>query len=148
MVRKTLSALVVLAGVAALAACAGPSTGSAPVSTAQNPLQALQSFTVTDLQAADADAATHGDTLAHTCYAALIPAVQDAQVTAPQLKGAFSAFQASRDAATLVQAGIPQNINVACAPLVLDASATVVGLAAKLGVTLALPATPGATLLP
>lgn len=107
-----------------------------------NPLATLQTFTVTDLQAALADAQAHNDTVAATCYAALIPAVQSVPSLLPTAtpKGGFSAFQAARDAVSGVQTTLPNGIralNVPCAPLLVDATQTIVGIAAKVGITAA-----------
>lgn len=125
--------LLALALAATLAACAGASGGSSPQ-------QTLAQFTVADLQAADLDAKAHKDTVASTCYEALIPIVQglgSGTVTAPV--GAVSAFQATRDLSNAALA-IPSTIeglNVPCAPLVLSTQQTIVGLGALVGGTAA-----------
>ena len=111
---------------------------AAPVIT--SPIQAIQAFTVSDLQNALADAQANSDVIAAACYTALIPVVQQqANVTAPTGKiGAISVFQKSRDLARLAQRGVPDSINMACSPLVLDAQTTVLRLGALAG--LAVPA--------
>src|SRR5580693_6403063 len=84
--------------------------GTNPAGTASNPatgvtpatLQAaVQKLTAADLQAADADAKAHNDTVAGTCYEALIPLVQNQASLLPGAapQGAVSAFQAARDIA-------------------------------------------------
>lgn len=125
--------LLVLAFAALLTACAGTGGGSSPQ-------QTLAQFTVTDLQAADADAKAHKDTVASTCYEALIPVVQglgSGTETAPV--GAVSAFQAARDLSNTAHS-IPatiEGLNVPCAPLVLSTQQTVLGLGALVGGTAA-----------
>lgn len=154
MLRKFL-----LAGVAviALAGCAvNPATGLPTSSSASDPLAALGKFTVADLTNADKLAVASNDKVAHQCFAYLIPVVEQAQAAqgtpGVTVSGAFSAFEAGRVAVTngkALLAGVPQDLNVACAPLVLDATNTIVGLAAKVGVGIAVPAIPGLTgLLP
>ena len=128
----------------------------AAASTSSDPIAVVQQFTVADLQNALADAATPlspvpagctagllltatgaacvTDPTAAACYTALIPYVQANAVNPlPTKLGAFLAFQKARDLKTLINQGIPAGINNACAPLVLDAANTIVGLAAKIG---------------
>lgn len=114
----------------ALAGCAGAPRQPAPINPAQV-IGQLKSFTVADLQAADADAKAHGDAVASMCYEALVPIVGNADLlpTAPP-QGGFSAFQAGRDVVKGAQ-GLPQQVqqlNVPCAPLVLDVQQTLVRL--------------------
>jgi hypothetical protein len=138
-----------------LGACAGqaptaatPSSGAAGNAAAVQPLQGLASFVTTDLQNAVSIAKANNDTEAAQCYSYLIPQVAAAQqqlgTLAPaDISGGFSAFEAGRVAvnnAKVLVNGVPQGLNEACAPLVVDASGTLVALAAKVGVTIALPA--------
>jgi hypothetical protein len=131
-------ALLILAG------CGGTN----PADTTSNPasgvtpatIQAtVQKLTVADLQAADADAKAHNDTVAGTCYEALIPLVQSQESLLPGAlpKGAVSAFQAARDIANGVQSGpsVLKGLNVPCAPLVLDAENTLIQLGLRIGGT-------------
>lgn len=107
---------------------------------AKDPLAVVQAFTVSDLQAALADAQQVGDTVAAACYMVLIPYVQaNVKNPLPGQLGAFIAFQKARDLQSTINAGVPSQINVACAPLVLDAANTVIGLGAKVGISLAMP---------
>jgi hypothetical protein len=147
-----------------LAACAGPAQPPAATTAVsgtqaavQQPLQGLASFVTTDLQNAVSIAKASNDTDAVQCYQYLIPQVTAAQqqlgTLAPaDISGGFSAFEAGRVAVNNVKGmvnGVPQGLNDACAPLVLDASSTLVALAAKVGVTIALPtALPLAAALP
>lgn len=101
-----------------------------------NPAQVLQQFTLTDLQAALADAQgqTPPDTLAANCYTQLIMLVQTPAVSPlPSGPGAFQLFQKARDLKNLVASiqannGAMQQLNIACAPLVLDAQNTLIQL--------------------
>lgn len=125
-------------GLAALAAGCTPNTagGAANPPAALGQVQAtLQKFTVADLQAADADAKAHHDTIAATCYEALIPVVQAQPSLIPSAlpKGLFTAFQEGRDGVSAIQA-VPsalKGLNVACGPLVLDAQQTILALGLK-----------------
>lgn len=134
-----------------LSACAAnPSTGL-PSGGANDPLATLGKFTLTDLQNADVLAVASADKTAHQCFSYLIPVVQNlaTQQNNPGLpvSGAFSGFEAARIAInkgkSLIQGGIPEDLNLACAPLVLDAQNTIIGLAAKVGLTIV----PGGALL-
>jgi hypothetical protein len=119
----------------------------------QNPLVVLQQFTVADLQAAlaDAKAQTPPDTVAATCYAALIPFVQSqVQNPLPAGAGAFQALQKARDAKAYLAniqspTGPLAGLNSACAPLVLDVQNTLLTLGISVGV-IANPAGAAATL--
>lgn len=120
---------------------------STTVTVKPDPVQVAVNFKVADLQAAEkmALAQTPPDTTAARCYEALIPFVQQVstKLTAPsQIAGGFSAFQAARNGSTLVKEGlagtlIPPEINDACAPLVLDAAATLLMLEARAGLVAA-----------
>lgn len=120
-----------------------------------NPLVVLQTFTVTDLQAALADAQgqTPPDQAAVNCYTALIPLVQTGVANPlPTGLGAFQLLQKARDAKALLAniqspSGPLSQINIACAPLVMDAQAVLIQLgivggtvAATGGLGLTLPA--------
>ncbi len=120
-----------------------------------DPIKALQAFTVEDLQAAlaDASAQTPPDTTAATCYAALIPVVQtNVKNPLPAGVGGFQAFQKARDLianANEVKANLTGGaLNTACAPLVLSAQNTILMLATKVGVGIAMPSIPGLPVIP
>lgn len=101
-----------------------------------NPALVLQQFTLADLQAALADAQgqTPPDTIAANCYQALITVVMSPAVNPlPAGPGAFQLFQKARDLKNIVAAlqsnqGPLTQLNVACAPLVLDAQTTLIRL--------------------
>lgn len=122
--KKILFALPLL-----LAAC------STTTSTTTGPAGAINrvaSFTVADLQAADADAVANNDQIAHACYPALIKFVQSVQgsSTNTTVAGAFSAFQKARDLGNQAQAGVPTYLTIGCAPLVVDTQTLMTKLAA------------------
>jgi hypothetical protein len=161
--------IIAAIGLLALAGCAGaPAPGASvtvssagvsttpPVASApaapSDPLAQLASFTMADLQAADADAKaqTPPDQTAYQCYDYLIAVL-------PQIKlpnggstvGAILAFQRGRDLANGLNAsqGALKSLNLACAPLVIDAQTTLnkllaVGGGAAVGTGVGLPLLP------
>jgi hypothetical protein len=157
-VARCLLPLALVGALAAgLSACSHPAaTVAAPTATTAAakagaaPLNGLAGFVTADLDNALSLAKAANDQAGAQCYAYLIPQVAAAQqqlgtLTTPgAVSGGFSAFEAGRVAATNLKGfvnGVPQGLNLACAPLVLDAGNTLVALAAKIGVTIALPAT-------
>jgi hypothetical protein len=135
---------------ASLSACAGPAAAKAPqpAAAASAPLQAVAGFVTADLQNALAIATANNDVAGAQCYQYLIPQVAAARqqlgsLAPDRVSGGFSAFEAGRVAANTVKGfvnGVPQGLNLACAPLALDAGSTLVALAAKVGIAIALPA--------
>jgi hypothetical protein len=130
-----------------------PATTPAPASTAasttakkppltttqvqENPLLLLESFTTTDLQSAiaDANAQTPPDVAASTCYNAILKTIQSLETQTPTSGpvGAFSSLQKARDIkafalSLLSPTGPMAELNIACAPLLMDAEATLTGL--------------------
>jgi hypothetical protein len=111
---------------------------------AANPLNFVQSFALSDLQAALADAQgqTPPDTLSITCYNALIPIVQS-QVANPlptQL-GAFLAVQKARDLKNFIAnlqspSGPLAGLNIACAPWLMDNQTTLIAIGAAVGLVI------------
>lgn len=132
---------------------------SAPASSArltatqvqQNPLLLIKNFTISDLQAAlsDANAQTPPDTAAAACYSALLSVVQSNVASPlPAGPGLFQALQKARDAKALIAnlqspTGPLSALNTACAPLVLDAQSTLLGLGVGVGLV-ASPVAPAA----
>lgn len=126
----------------ALAACAQtpppvvatpPSISTATATLAPaptDPLSGLRNFTVADLQAASADAhaQTPPDQTAYQCYDFLSANLPTLPSFTPGAKvGAVLAFQKIRDLAsgTTSQNGFLKQLNLACAPLVIDTQTTV-----------------------
>ncbi len=121
---------------------------------AANPLAVLQQFSIADLTAALADAQANNDIVTTPCWQALLTAAQAQQTAAPALPaGVFSAIQTARDLKTKAAAALAPNgplaqLNVACAPLLMDANATLAAFGIATGVVvgtggIALPALPG-----
>lgn len=77
---------------------------------------------VADLQAADADAIAHNDTISDPCYKAEISFVQGIpSLTAPAGPiGPIQLFQIKRDVQGAFAAGIPNSLKLGCGPLWLD----------------------------
>jgi hypothetical protein len=117
----------------------------------QNPLLLIKNFTIGDLQAAldDADTQTPPDTAAAACYSALLTVVQSNVASPlPAGPGLFQALQKARDAKALIAnlqspTGPLSALNNACAPLVLDAQSTLLGLGVGVGLV-ASPVAPAA----
>jgi len=85
----------------------------------------VSEFTLADLRAAEASATAHGDTIAATCWAALIDAkAAIGDTAATDIKGAFSGIQAVRNARRRVQSGLSDEVKIGCGPLALDAVAS------------------------
>jgi hypothetical protein len=127
----------------ALAGCSGlrDNLDAARLSGGGDALKTLGGFAADDLKAALADADAHGYTLAAACWGALIPLVEGlgARAEVGAIVGGFSAFQRARDIRRAAGRGVPDELAARCAPLVLDAEATI----ARLGVI----AAPGGGLL-
>lgn len=136
---------IIIAGAACLALVAAPAyaqTNTTPkvkltaAAVKANPVAVIQAFTVTDLQAALADARgqTPPDTVSAQCFTALIPIVQSGVANPfPTGLGAFQALQKARDAQAFVSnlqspTGPLSALNVACAPLILSTQNTLIGL--------------------
>lgn len=104
----------------------------AAVQTAANPLGVIQSFTEADLTAALADATTNNDIAAVNCYTALLPIVKSGVANPlPTGLGGFQLLQKARDLQTMLANlqspnGPLAQLNLACAPLVLDVQNTMV----------------------
>lgn len=112
-----------------LASCAG--TSMAPSTSSANSLSDIAKFTISDLEAADADAKANGDNLSAACYEALIPFVKSLQGATPiTVSGAFSVFQKARDLRLKAQSGVPVDLKLGCAPLVMDEQLLLIKLGA------------------
>jgi len=122
----------------------------------QNPILLLQKFTASDLNAALADANTQTppDAPAVACYTALLTVVNNPiNNPLPSQLGLFLALQKARDAKAFLAnlqspTGPLSALNVACAPLVMDANATLLALGVTTGLVvgtggIAIPALPG-----
>lgn len=118
-----------------------------------NPLVILQQFSVADLQAALADAQAKNDTTTIPCWTNLLAAAQEQQTTPSLPVGVFSAIQQARDLKNLAASVTAPNgplaqLNIACAPLLMDINNTLLVLGISTGIVvgtggLSLPALPG-----
>lgn len=115
-----------------------PSAGGTPTPApaAADPLSQLATFTIADLQAADADAVANGDAIAHACYPALIAFIQSLPNanSGTTVSGAFSAFQKARDFRNRVNQGVPTSLLMGCGPLVTQVRGDILVLLGRLGV--------------
>ncbi len=94
---STVAAAALLLGACAATTPAPATSGATPASSS-DPLAALRSFTISDLQAALADAQAHNDQTAAQCYAFLatnLPTLPSFSAAKPV--GAILAFQRVRD---------------------------------------------------
>ena len=129
-----LSLLLILPASAQQPAKVAPKLTSAQVQ--QNPLLLLKQFSATDLQAAlaDANSQTPPDTTSSQCYTALLALVNSPiNSPLPAGPGLFQALQKARDIkAFLANIQSPNGplsqLNLACAPLLMDVNATLLAL--------------------
>lgn len=130
---------VLLAGLL-LASCTTTGTMSSPDTTggAATPdqLQQLASFTLADLQTADADAVANGDDIAHACYPVLEAFIQNLpnSNSLTTVKGAFSAFQKARDFRNATNAGVPTSLIMGCGPLYAQVHGDILKFLANAGI--------------
>lgn len=103
---------------------------------------ALQIITQNDLDAALADAMAHNDIIAMACYPVLKKYVAQGIPGLQKSAGVFDTFQMTRDGMVGLNAGIPTDLRMGCAPLVQDErdliqklSAMAAGNAAIIGAT-------------
>ena len=123
-----------------------------PSAVQQNPFAMLQQFSAADLTAAlaDANAQTPPDQTSAQCYTALLALVNSpVNSPLPAGPGAFQLLQKARDMkqflATLQSPNGPlSQLNLACAPLVMDVNSTLLAL----GVSTGIVAATGGTALP
>lgn len=100
-------------------------TGCAALPGVQSP--ELADFTTEDLDAAILIAEQGGDQVAANCYREIkTHYVPSGAPQAIDIKGAFSAHAAARRVRRAVQAGVPEPVHLACAPLVVDAQSFVI----------------------
>ncbi len=87
----------------------------------EDTLAALKSVTVADLDAATARAIAGGDALAAQCYPVLKKYVQSAPDGKDKVAGLVDAFEKARLLGQKASAAqIPQDLQIACAPLFAD----------------------------
>lgn len=95
----------------------------------QDQVEAATAVVTADLRVALADADAHADRAASQCYRALLERIETLpDRTAGPVVGAISAFQKTRNARRAVDAGVPEEVHIACAAVVADARATTLRL--------------------
>jgi hypothetical protein len=104
----------------------------------------LRTFTLADLDAAHASAVAHQDPVAAGCWQAVGDALRaqgeiPSTAAASSSSGAATAWQIARNVRRRIGAGVPDAVNTACAPLVLDAQKTLARLGLMIGTPLGLP---------
>lgn len=109
---KTLGLLVTMV---LLTGCAGTVSSSPD----PDPLTALGQIAAVDLDAAQAIAVAHNDTIAAMCFPVLKKYL-GATPTGDQIKGVISAFEKARVTRLGVENGVPSDLKIACAPLLMD----------------------------
>lgn len=138
MIRLIQTAIVVLC-VALLTGCASVSLPSHPQPTSLGEALAnVKGDLVIDLNAADAIAVAHGDVVAHACYPVLAKYVPgNGTPTVDQIKGVFSAFEEARATRMKIEGqvsmGVPSELKLACAALLMDEQQFILRLAAIAG---------------
>jgi hypothetical protein len=119
-------ALIAIAALA-LTACAAPQSGTWDQSAAQ-PSDPLGKFladiharTLVDAQAAKADADSHNDVIAISCWTYIATKMESSGATpSTQIAGILSAFQKARDIRRGIGSGVSDEFKLACSPLVLE----------------------------
>jgi hypothetical protein len=95
----------------------------------QDQVVAVTGVVAADLRVALADADVHADRAASQCYRALLERVEALpDRTAGPVVGAISAFQKVRNARRAIDAGVPDDVHIACAALVADSRVTTLRL--------------------
>ena len=115
--------IAALALAASLSACAGQALDT------QDDVEALTRFVAADIRAALADAKIHEDQSAVQCWTVLLAKVEDLpRLTASPVVGAASAFQKARNARRRFDAGVSEEVHIACAAMLDDARSTILRL--------------------
>jgi len=114
---RTLAAILMAAG---LGGCSQDLSQLHSSSSLSDFVAALQKITVTDLEAATARAIAGGDVMGAQCYPVLEKYVSQGLPGVEKLAGAFDAFEAARLGRKNFSAGVPDDLRMACAPLMMD----------------------------
>lgn len=124
---------------ASLSACQLPQLSQAMQATVrdgdtQDEIVAATSFIQRDLEEAKASADAWGDRAGSQCWGALLEYVKTLPgKTESQAVGLAGAYQRARNGRRIYDAGIPEDIHIACAPMVSDAKNTLFRLAKLAG---------------
>jgi len=114
---RSVAAFVLALG---LGACSQDLTQLHSASNLSDFVAALQKITVGDLEAATARAIAGGDVMGAQCYPVLEKYVSQGLPGVEKLAGAFDAFEAARLGRKNFSAGVPDDLRMACAPLMMD----------------------------
>lgn len=113
---------------------AGLLSGTVRDGDTQDEIVAATSFIQRDLEEAKASADAWGDRSASQCWGALLERVQALPgKTESKVVGLAGAYQRARNGRRVYDAGIPEDIHIACAPMVSDAKSTLFRLAKLAG---------------
>jgi hypothetical protein len=83
-------------------------------------VEALQKITVADLDAATARAVAGGDQMGAQCYPVLKKYVEQGLPGVQKFAGFVDAFEAARLGRKQFSSGVPDDLRIACAPLLMD----------------------------
>ena len=119
--------IVVLAMSALFGGCATAQTPAVTPSATAQASQTLASITAADLDAAIATAQANNDPAGAACFTALKANVGNAAAE-PKVAGLASAYEAARVHVRGFQAGLPEAVTNACAPLIVDAQTALIKL--------------------
>lgn len=117
--RKSLSLLLLLA------AC----TSQLPEG---DDLESLRQLTLADLRAAQKDAEAHKDIIGATCWKQLAISLEGLSDHDNPIIGIATAHQTARNIRRRLEAGVPEEIRLACAALVDDGSRFLIRLARRI----------------
>ena len=99
----------------------------------------LKAFTLNDIANARVIAKKYDDQLAVHCYDALTQYLGGVDTDIGRAAGAVSAYQKARVARRFVDRGLPDDVRIWCGALVADSRQTLLGIAGRLGVRVAVP---------
>jgi hypothetical protein len=113
-----------------LAGCSANLTQLNQASDLSSFAEALRNITVADLNAATARAVAANDVEGAACYPVLAKYIAQGLPGVGKVAGAFDAFEAARLGQKKVGAGIPTDLKMGCAPLMMDERDMVIRLMA------------------
>jgi len=95
--------------------------------------QTLAQFTTADLLAAHTIAEQHNATALANCTGVLLKYADKEATTEPAVVGVFSAYAKAYVKLDRFKDGVPEDIHIACAPLLIDGKLMIVRLSALIG---------------
>jgi hypothetical protein len=139
MLRAVVPIAFLFVSLMAMTACqntgaAGLLPGSVQNGDTQDEIVAATSFLERDLTEAKASADAWGDRSASQCWGVLLDHVKALPgKTESKVVGLAGAYQRARNGRRIYDAGMPEDIHIACAPMVSDAKSTLFRLAKLAG---------------